>query len=91
MTQEELNKKAQEMGMYGCTAAAINQAMSGYDGEETMMLAMSILSDAQMEMSMGNTEIARQLINRAKYVISKDKDRYRAVIKRLGLRDYFRN
>lgn len=69
-TIEEQNK------MYGCSTQAIDEAMNRYDGQESMMLAMSILSDAQMEMSMGNTETARQFMNRAKYVISKDKDRY---------------
>ena len=34
------------------------------------MLAMSILSDAQEEMAMGNVETGRQFINRAKYVLS---------------------
>lgn len=68
--------KEEQVKMYGCESEAIIEAMSRYDGQETMMLAMSILSDAQMEMSMGNTEIARQYMNRAKFVISKDKDRF---------------
>tara|TARA_R110002167_G_scaffold300448_1_gene504785 strand:+ start:99 stop:368 length:270 start_codon:yes stop_codon:yes gene_type:complete len=34
------------------------------------MLVMSILSDAQMVMSCGDTEMARQYVNRAKYIIS---------------------
>ncbi len=38
------------------------------------MLAMGILSDAQHVMACGNTEQARQFINKSKYVISKVMD-----------------
>jgi len=33
------------------------------------MLIMSILSDAQDEMLLGDLEVARQFINRAKYIV----------------------
>jgi len=33
------------------------------------MLAMSVLSDAQERIALGHDDIARQYINRAKYII----------------------
>ena len=68
--------KEEQIKMFGCETAAIDEAMNRYNGQETMMLAMSILSDAQHVMAHGDDETARQFINRAKYVISKDKSRY---------------
>jgi len=41
------------------------------------MLAMSILSDAQEELSRGEKEIARQYINRAKFIISEEMQKHR--------------
>lgn len=38
-------------------------------------VAMSLMSDAQEAMLMGNTEWARQLINQAKWVISNYRER----------------
>jgi hypothetical protein len=42
-------------------------------GDKTgcLMLAMGILSDAQEVMEHGNTEQARQFINKSKYILSK--------------------
>lgn len=65
-----------EINIYGCTTEMIEEAMKRYNGQETMMLSMSILSDAQEEMALGNVETARKYINRAKYVISRDKDKH---------------
>jgi hypothetical protein len=54
--------------MYGCD---INEFMDSVDGSHTdyLMAAMSVLSDSQ-ELLRGDTEAARQAINRAKYLIS---------------------
>lgn len=61
---------SREFVMYGCYASDID-----FELEESMsskeMYAMSILSDAQHVMAHGDTETARQFINKAKYVISK--------------------
>lgn len=61
---------SRELVMYGCYAKDID-----FELEESMsskeMYAMSILSDAQHVMAHGDTETARQFINKAKYVISK--------------------
>jgi hypothetical protein len=40
-----------------------------------LMLAMSILSDAQEVMAMGSVEQARQFINKSKYILSECMDR----------------
>lgn len=59
------------MKMYGCTqddmVCMMNDPMNFIGGHG--MLAMSILSDAQECIARGFYEIARQYINRAKYVI----------------------
>jgi hypothetical protein len=66
-----------EQEMYGCSKAdldeMIDDALNPYMGEH-YMLAMSILSDAQERIAIGHGDIARQYINRAKYVISHWKD-----------------
>jgi len=58
--------------MYGCTKADLDgliaEADEPYMGGRSM-LAMSILSDAQERIAVGHGDIARQYINRAKYVI----------------------
>ena len=60
--------------MYGCTKDDLDQLIAEAD-EPYMggksMLAMSILSDAQERIAVGHGDIARQYINRAKYIISR--------------------
>jgi hypothetical protein len=46
------------------------------DTNGALMLAMGILSDAQHVMAHGDTETARQFINKSKYVISKVMDQH---------------
>lgn len=62
-----------EKQCYGCTEAALNQAMD--DAIDPLMLAMSILSDAQEvisgEFGEPDTERARKYMNRAKYIMSR--------------------
>jgi len=59
--------------MYGCTKDDLDELIAEAD-EPFMggrrMLAMSILSDAQERIAIGHGDIARQYINRAKYVIN---------------------
>ena len=72
-----MNKIEQQMHMYGCETTELDSLMSEaiIIGEERdlPMLAMSILSDAQHVMAHGDVETARQVINRAKYVILTEK------------------
>jgi hypothetical protein len=60
-----------ETSMFGCTI----EAMESYCDSELkistyQMLAMSMMSDAQEAMARGQLEYARQLLNRAKWVLS---------------------
>jgi len=73
----ELSEKDnQYMVMYGCTqddmVAMMNEPMNFIGGH--YMLAMSILSDAQERIALGHGDIARQYINRAKYVMREWRD-----------------
>jgi hypothetical protein len=59
--------------MYGCTKDDLDELIA--EADEPFMggrrlLAMSILSDAQERIAIGHGDIARQYINRAKYVIN---------------------
>lgn len=62
-----------EKQCYGCTEAALDAAMD--DAFDPLMLAMSILSDAQEvisgEFGDPDTERARKYMNRAKYIMSR--------------------
>jgi len=58
--------------MYGCPQEWIDELVT--DWQEPLMggltrLAMSVLSDAQERIALGDGETARQYINRAKYII----------------------
>jgi Na+/phosphate symporter len=61
---------SRELVMYGCYAMDIDFELEESTSSKEMY-AMSILSDAQHVMAHGDTETARQFINKAKYVISK--------------------
>lgn len=70
-----------DVQMFGCTQDDMDSMIevSMYrsvlgDTNGLLMLAMGILSDAQHVMACGNTEQARQFINKSKYVISKVMD-----------------
>jgi len=58
--------------MYGCPQEWLDELVT--DWQEPLMggltrLAMSVLSDAQERIALGDGETARQYINRAKYII----------------------
>jgi len=60
--------------MYGMPKEWLDELIT--DWQEPMMggltmLAMSVLSDAQERIALGHDDIARQYINRAKYVIKR--------------------
>lgn len=71
---------ARERMMYGCTVAELETALqeSLYlklertPGEGIKLLAVSVLSDVQELLERGHNEEARQLINRAKYLIMRN-------------------
>jgi hypothetical protein len=65
-------KDKQYMVMYGIPKEWLDELIT--DWQEPLMggltmLAMSVLSDAQERIALGHDDIARQYINRAKYVI----------------------
>jgi hypothetical protein len=59
-----------EIKMFGCTKAQIDQNDAESFGHP-MIRIMGLMSDAQELMSMGMNEKARQVLNVAKYLISK--------------------
>jgi hypothetical protein len=74
MTRTIEEKNEWDMQAYGCRAIAIDNALQDY--RDPLMLAASMLSDAQELISeeysgRPDTESARQLMNRAKYIIFK--------------------
>jgi len=63
-----------EVKVYGMTPLALDAMIKRslyYSMGSLGMLAMSMMSDAQEAMGHGDTEEARQFLNRAKYVLSK--------------------
>ena len=74
MLRTEYEKSEWDLQAYGCRAIAIDNALQDY--RDPLMLAASMLSDAQELISeeysgRPDTESARQLMNRAKYIIFK--------------------
>jgi len=73
MTRTEYEKSEWDLQAYGCRAIAIDNALKDY--RDPLMLAASMLSDAQEVLSgeygKPDTETARQFMNRAKYIIFK--------------------
>ena len=67
----EMSKKEWEMQCYGCSEAALLEALE--DAFDPVMLATSILSDAQElisgEFGKPDTERARKYMNRAKFIL----------------------
>jgi hypothetical protein len=65
-------KDKQYMVMYGIPKEWLDELIT--DWQEPLMggltmLAMSVLSDAQERIALGHDDMARQYINRAKYII----------------------
>lgn len=62
-----------ERAMYGCAIADFKESLEDsftFKVSGPAMIAMSLMSDAQEEMSHGMVENARQTLNRAKWVLS---------------------
>jgi hypothetical protein len=67
-----IEQKIRQENMFGCTEAAMKEMYERtttfrYDGPSK--LAVSLMSDAQEEISMGMIEEARQTLNRAKWLL----------------------
>lgn len=57
-----------QIAMYGCTLDQLNECVDEAISTPKQF-ALSILSDAQEQMSRGNLERARHIINQAKYIL----------------------
>jgi hypothetical protein len=69
---DEFLRKTRERNMFGCTLEDLREELNRAlrMGTSPLMLAISILSDAQEESTLGHDRESRQLINRAKWIIS---------------------
>ncbi len=72
-----MRTEKEELAMFGCTELDLREFVALYIGpgaEEHFQTrenaAVSLLSDAQEEISLGRGERARQAINRAKWMLS---------------------
>ena len=78
MSRSPLEQAAWDQQAYGCAQSDLDHIMDSYckSSGELSMLSMSILSDAQelLDATSANSNIVRQFMNRAKYVISKQRD-----------------
>ena len=62
-----------QVGMFGCTTAQMREAVEeslSFRFSGPAMYAMSLMSDAQEEITRGLEEDARQTLNRAKWIVS---------------------
>jgi len=75
MKQEQQMQTDLELGqinMFDMTTAELKEMVETsptFKVDGPAMLAMSMISDAQTEMSMGETEYARRTMNRAKWIL----------------------
>jgi hypothetical protein len=67
-------KNVEHIEMFGCTEEQmreeIEQKLNSRRGNGAAMIAMSLLGDAQDEITWGDIKDARRAINRAQWVIS---------------------
>jgi hypothetical protein len=66
-------KQDRERSMYGCSMADFKESLEDsftFRVSGPAMCAMSLMSDAQEEMTHGMVENARQTLNRAKWILS---------------------
>jgi len=75
-TEEETEKHQHDM-FGGLNQDQIREHVQDKDTFGKLMYAMSVLSDAQEEVARGNAEVARQYINRAKFIISEEMQKHR--------------
>lgn len=69
-----MTTEAQQIKTYGCTIAQLESDLPDYlikdSGSDLLLYAMSIISDAQHMLEMGDAETSRQFMNKAKYYVS---------------------
>lgn len=73
----ELSEQQKEVQCYGFSIANLRSSVESSLTFQTagyQSVAMSLMSDAQEAMAMGNTNWARQLINQAKWILTNYKD-----------------
>lgn len=72
--EPQLTRDEWEQNCYGCSQSALDETVSRHRiSSGISMIVMSILSDSQQYIEFGeeaDLELARQLINRAKYIQS---------------------
>lgn len=69
--------RTQQEAMFGCNIDEFVESVKDsvtYQFSGIEMVVMSMLSDAQHEIELGMKEVARQNLNRAKYLLSLKKD-----------------
>jgi len=71
MAYSQEQQEAIQVEMYGQTEAQVMAAVRGYP----LMYAAGILSDAQEAMASGDTENARQYMNKAKCIMFNEMDK----------------
>ena len=77
MSLSQTERETRDVSMFGMSSMKLREMVDNSmyrllpaDAGGDVMLTMSMLSDAQEVMVHGDTETARQYINRAKYVLS---------------------
>ena len=70
MNTQTMSKEDRQVRMYGVTVEYMRaQFTEGMRLGGPKMLVMSMLSDAQEQIALGQEEVARQTINRAKWAL----------------------
>lgn len=66
-------KEQNQIAMWGMTLETLEREIKAHlrDVDNPTFYAVCVMSDAQEEMVRGNTETARQFINKAKYALIK--------------------
>ena len=59
-----------EIKCFGCTREELDRALDGRSFMPPMLIAVSLLSDSQEQIALGQYEIARQTINKVKYILT---------------------
>jgi hypothetical protein len=68
-----MNQQEKEIQCFGFSLDNIRESIESsftFQHSGYQMVAMSLMSDAQESMALGNTEWARKLLNQAKWVLS---------------------
>lgn len=69
------DRKAFDLQMFGVTREELLDYAQNPVWDDPLQLCMSILSDAQRHIEIGQGEVARQYINRAKFLMDKVREK----------------